>query len=73
MANHSRPIVLGAGARAQLERLPYAPSVPPGLSRWARMVLLAEDRPGVAVASMSGYTTVQISRLRRRSIVNLPA
>ena len=67
MANHSRPIVLEAAARAELERLQRAPSVPAGLSRRARVVLLlAEHRPGVEVARMTGYTTVQISRLRRR-------
>jgi len=67
MANHSRPIVLGAAARTELERLQRAPSVPSGLGRRARVVLLlAEPRPGVEVARMTGYTTVQISRLRRR-------
>ena len=67
MANHSRPIVLGAATRAELERLQRAPSVPSGLSRRARVVLLlAEHRPGVEVARMTGYTPVQISRLRRR-------
>jgi hypothetical protein len=67
MANHSRPIVLGAAERTDLERLQRSPSVPSGLSRRARVVLLlAEHRPGVEVARMTGYTTVQISRLRRR-------
>jgi len=67
MANHSRPIVLDAVARAELERLHRTPSVPSGLSRRARVVLLmAKNLPGVEVARMTGYTTVQISRLRRR-------
>ena len=67
MANHFRPIVLGAVERAELERLQRSPSVPSGLSRRARVaLLLAEHRPGVEVARMTGYTTVQISRLRRR-------
>jgi transposase len=67
MANHSRPIVLDAVARAELERLQRMPSVPSGLSRRARVVLLmAKNLPGVEVAQMTGYTTVQISRLRRR-------
>lgn len=67
MANHSRPIVLGDGERVALERLQRSPSVPAGVSRRARVVrLLAEYIPGVEVARMTGYTTVQISRLRRR-------
>jgi hypothetical protein len=67
MANHSRPIVLGAVTRTDMERLQRAPSVPAGLRRLARVVLLlAEHRPGVEVARMTGDPTVQISRLRRR-------
>jgi transposase len=67
MANHSRPIVLGDVERVELERLQRSPSVPSGVSRRARVVrLLAEKMPGVEVARMTGYTTVQISRLRRR-------
>ena len=67
MANHSRLIVLDAVERSELERLQRTPSVPSGLSRRARVVLLmAKNLPGVEVARMTGYTTVQISRLRRR-------
>jgi transposase len=67
MANHSRPLVLGKADRAELERLQRAPSVAAGLSRRARVVLLmAESFPGTEVARMSGYTVVQVSRLRRR-------
>lgn len=67
MANHSRPIVLGAAERVELERLQRSPSVPSGLARRARVVLLmAKNMPGVDVARRTGYTTVQISRLRRR-------
>jgi len=67
MANRSRPIVLGVHERAELERLQRSPSVAAGLSRRARAVLLlAQSRPGTDVAQMTGYTVVQISRLRRR-------
>ena len=67
MANHSRPIVLGAVERVELERLQRSPSVPSGLSRRARVVLLmAKNMAGVEVARLTGYTTVQISRLRQR-------
>jgi Homeodomain-like domain len=67
MANHSHPIVLGAAERVALERLQRSPSVPAGVSRRARVVLLmANNLPGVDVARRTGYTPVQISRLRRR-------
>src|SRR5215470_11002468 len=67
MANRSRPIVLRVHERAELERLQRSPSVAAGLSRRARAVLLlAQSRPGTDVARMTGYTVVQISRLRRR-------
>ena len=39
MANHSRPIVLEAADRAELERLQRSSSVAAGLSRRARAVL----------------------------------
>lgn len=67
MANVSRPIVLEAAERAELERLQRSPSVPAGLSRRARVVLLMADNvSGADIARMSGYSVVQISRLRRR-------
>jgi transposase len=67
MANHSRPIVLEAGERAELEKLQRSPSVPSGLARRARAVLLMADNvSGAEVARMSGYTVVQVSRIRRR-------
>lgn len=69
MANHSRPIVLREADRAELERLQRSPSVPAGLSRRARVVLLLADAvSGAAVARMTGYTGVQVSRLRRRFV-----
>jgi transposase len=67
MANHARPIVLGNADRAALERLQRSTSVPAGLSRRARVVLLMADAvAGTEVARMTGYTVVQVSRLRRR-------
>jgi len=67
MANHSRSIVLRKADRAELERLHRSASEPAGLSRRARVVLLmADDVSGAEVARMTGYTVVQVSRLRRR-------
>lgn len=67
MANHARPIVLEKSDRADLERVQRSPRGPAGLSRRARVVLLlADDVSGVEVARMTGYTVVQVSRLRRR-------
>ena len=67
MANHSRAIVLEQDERAELERLQRSPSVPAGLARRARVVLLmADDISGAEIARMTGYTVVQVSRLRRR-------
>ena len=67
MANHSRPIVLGEVDRVELERIQRSSTAHAGLSRRARVVLLlADDVSGAEVARMTGYTVVQISRLRRR-------
>jgi len=67
MANHVRPIVVSDEDRDELERLQRASSTPAGLSRRARAVLLmAEGLSGVEVAGRTGYTVVQVSRLRRR-------
>lgn len=67
MANHARRIVLAKADRVELERLQRASSGPAGLSRRARVVLLmADDVSGAEVARMTGYTVVQVSRLRRR-------
>jgi hypothetical protein len=67
MANKSRPIVLRKADRAELERIQRSPTAPAGLSRRARVVvLLADNVSGAEVARMTGYTVVQISRLRRR-------
>lgn len=67
MANHSRRIVLEQDEREELDRLQRSPSVPAGLARRARVVLLMADSvSGAEIARMSGYTDVQVSRLRRR-------
>jgi len=67
MANRVRPITVTEADRHELERLQRSPSTPAGLSRRARAVLLiAEGLSGVAVALRTGYTVVQVSRLRRR-------
>src|SRR5262249_34076709 len=65
--NKSRPIVLGEADRAELERIQRSSTAPAGLSRRARVVLLLADHmTGTEVARRTGYTVVQISRLRRR-------
>jgi transposase len=67
MANHCRAVVLGAADRAELERLHRGPSTPAGLSRRAQAVLLMSDNvPNVEIARRTGYTPVQVSRIRRR-------
>ena len=67
MANRVRPIAGTEADRHELERLQRSPTTPAGLSRRARAVLLMlEGLSGVEVALRTGYTVVQISRLRRR-------
>src|SRR6476659_31658 len=67
MANHARPIDLADSERLELERLQRSHAGPSGLSRRARAVLLlADDVAGTEVARRTGYTTVQVSRIRRR-------
>lgn len=67
MANRSRAIALSGNDRKQLERFVRASSAPAGLSRRARAILLmAEGLSGVQVADKTGYTNVQVSRIRRR-------
>jgi transposase len=69
MANHARPVDLAESDRRELERLQRAPSTAAGLSRRARTVLLlADDVAGSEVARLTGYTTVQVSRIRRRFV-----
>src|SRR3989442_6338916 len=67
MANRIRPIVVSEADRRELERVPRSPSAPAGFSRRARTVLLmAQGLAGVEIAERTGYTLVQVSRLRRR-------
>jgi transposase len=67
MANQQRAITVTAEDRAILESLVRAPTTPAGLSRRARVVLLmADGLPGTLIAERTGYTPVQISRLRAR-------
>ena len=69
MANRVRPVVLDEAEQCQLRRLKRSSSAPAGLSRRARAVLLmSEDVPGVEIARLTGYTPVQISRIRRRFV-----
>ena len=69
MANHSRPVVLERADRVKLKRLQRSPSTPSGVSRRARAILLLADQiPGTEVAELTGYTPVQISRIRRRFV-----
>src|SRR6266478_6124276 len=67
MANRIRPIVVSHEDRHELERLQRSPSAPAGLTRRARAVLMmAQNVSGVEIAERTGYTVVQVSRLRRR-------
>ncbi|MFQ5515126.1 MAG: IS630 family transposase, partial [Myxococcota bacterium] len=67
MANRTRPIVLSADERTELDRLKRASSAPAGVHRRARAVLLMAGKlSGVEIARRTGYTPVQISRIRRR-------
>lgn len=67
MANRTRAITVSKADRRELERLQRSSSTPAGVSRRARVVLLMAQRvPGAEIARMSGYTPVQVSRIRRR-------
>jgi transposase len=67
MANHAQPLALGQADREELQRLQRSPSTPAGLSRRARAVLLMADAvTGTEIARLTGYTAVQVSRIRRR-------
>ena len=67
MANRVRAIVLSAVDRQALERLQRSPKAPAGVTRRARAVLLmAQQVSGADIARQTGYTTVQVSRIRRR-------
>jgi transposase len=67
MANRICPIVVSDEERAELEGLRRASAVRAGVSRRAHAVLLMDENvPGVEIAHRTGYTAVQVSRLRRR-------
>jgi len=67
MANRLRRIQVSVADRRELERLQRATAAPAGPVRRARAVLLmAEGLSGTDVAQRTGYTVVQISRIRRR-------
>src|SRR5437867_11611271 len=67
MANHARSLALAEADRQELERLQRSPSTAAGLTRRARAVLLIADHiSGAEVAHLTGYTPVQVSRIRRR-------
>src|SRR6266851_5754972 len=67
MAAPARELILTAVDQAALQRLQRASAGPAGLARRARAVLLmAGGLSGVAVAERTGYTPVQISRIRAR-------
>lgn len=67
MATLPRSITVSATDRRELERLQRAAAAPAGYVRRARAVLLmADGLSGVEIATRTGYTEVQISRIRRR-------
>lgn len=67
MANHSRAITVAPEDRDLLEGLVRASTTPAGLSRRARAILLmADGLTGTVIAERTGYSPVQISRLRAR-------
>jgi transposase len=69
MANHARRIELEDQERTELEALLRSSKAASGLSRRARAVLLmADGQTGAEVARLTGYTPVQISRIRRRFV-----
>jgi transposase len=67
VARTPRDLQLSTEDRKELEKFVRTPSTPSGLARRSRAVLLmADGMSGAEVAKRTGYTTVQISRLRRR-------
>lgn len=67
MAAPALAIVLGEADRTELERLKRSAAGPAGPARRARVVLLVADgMGGVEVARRTGYTPVQVSRIRHR-------
>ncbi|HEX9189582.1 MAG TPA: helix-turn-helix domain-containing protein, partial [Vicinamibacteria bacterium] len=67
VARKPRRFALTEEGRRELEKLVRTPSTASGLSRRARAVLLmSQGASGAEVARRCGYTTVQVSRIRRR-------
>ncbi len=67
MANQRRGIEVSGADRETLARLVRASTTPAGLRRRARAVLLMADGvPGTEIATRTGYTPVQVSRIRAR-------
>ncbi len=67
MATAPLAVELRDTERSELERLRRSSAAPAGLARRARAVLLmAEGLGGVEVAARTGYTPVQVSRIRHR-------
>jgi transposase len=67
MANVARPLTLSNDERRELLRLQRSSSAPAGVVRRARAVLLmADEMSGTEVAHQTGYTPVQVSRIRQR-------
>lgn len=74
VARTPRQFALTEEARRELERLVRTPTTAAGLSRRARAVLLMADGvSGAEVARRCGYTSVQVSRIRRRVAEQGPA
>jgi transposase len=67
VANRTRVVALDDEERSDLQKLERSRRGPAGLSRRARAILLlAEDLSGVEVARRTGYSVVQVSRIRHR-------
>ncbi len=67
MAAAAREVALSDADRRELQALERRPTTPGGLVRRVRAVLLmAQGHMGVAVARQTGYTPVQVSRIRAR-------
>jgi transposase len=74
MAAPARAVVLSEADRFALEKLQRSSAGPAGLGRRARTVLLiAQGLSGVEVAERTGYTPVQVSRIRGRFLAEGPA
>jgi transposase len=69
MAKPAASILLDESEREELERIRRSQAGAAGLSRRAQAVLwMADDIPGVEIARRTGYSAVQISRIRSRFV-----